>query len=155
MTISTPEIQHLDLKQTYYAMSLPSEITLDAEVVAADLWEEILERTYITGKEHGLNIGHDRMSKSLRRSKIYQGTERSLKHPLLPFGLHSLKELVGGIEPVLDLHSHPKHPEVAHLKTTAFTDQDIDNFLRFRVRAKLMIDHGGKHLLLGNFDYSQ
>jgi hypothetical protein len=153
MTIITPETEfQVDLTKHFHAPSLPREISLDTDHVAADSWPDLLERTHRLGKEHGLSIAHDRLTKRLRRSKIFTGNERSIAVPLFPFGIHSLKYLVDGLEDVMHIHTHTKHPEVAHLKTTSFTDEDINNFLKYSGKAKLMLDHGGAHLLLGSPD---
>lgn len=148
--IQTPEV--VDLTKPVYTNALNAKIAIDAESLASDLWQDIEQRTNATLKEHGVQTAHDRFSKGIIRSKIIKGTDRSLAYPLFPFGFNTIKDLFGGIEPLVDIHSHPKHPEVAHLRTTTFSDEDIDNLRNFRGNAKLMIDHGGKHLLLGNVE---
>ncbi len=125
--------------------SLPGELLIDGEQIGANFYQVLFDETGKDGKERGLIISQSSDGKRLA-SKVFIGEESSIHTPAFPFGLFNLKE--ASADRLSVIHTHPKTEITAHLKSTTFSDSDLQCFVNGSYRSEVMIDQGGVHLLL-------
>jgi hypothetical protein len=159
MTFTEQEPHHTEPLESFKDSYLerPGKIlTVEANLVAAEDWQRLVDLTQADQRERGIAIG--RRGTKLLHSGIIEGSGKETDYydnpaavleptfpvPMLPFGL---KGLLPKVEKIAILHTHPMPPEINHVKTTVISDKDIYAFLHTGYRAMLMADRGGAHLL--------
>lgn len=120
-------------------------ISVDAELVAAEKWKEMLEATQTDYLERSLVVSSSGKDRKLITSKIFIGDRNSSGPGLFPQGWRSAFQVA---KDIVHVHTHPKPPELDHIQTTAFSDKDINWFMDDEEsKASVMIDTGGVHML--------
>lgn len=125
------------------------EITVRADNVGAQRWQEMLTATQEDGKERGLIVYRSLLSHNkFSTSKISVGTavENRSAHVTPQFEDIGVKGLISPV--VAKIHTHPRTPEIQHLKTTIPVDGDIQLFSNDGYSAMVVLDDGGAHLLI-------
>lgn len=117
-------------------------LNIDADIVAASKWQEMLGLTQNDGLERGLVISWN--GKRLFVSKTVIGEKGSFSPPTLP---HGLRSLVPSTREIVHVHTHFMPPELDHVQTTPISDLDINSFAGLSYNAMVMIDRGGVHVL--------
>lgn len=117
-------------------------VTIDAQLVAAQKWQEMLGQTQNDGLERGVVVSGN--GKKITTSGIILGEKGSFIPPALPHGFRSLLPTTKGL---VYIHTHYMPPEISHVQTTAVSDTDINSFVNLSGKAMVMIDRGGVHVL--------
>lgn len=125
---------------------LESRIELPGGQLGVNSWPEMIEQTQAEDRERGVVVSS--FFGKFRTSPIFKGDEPSITSPVLPHGVSSLWPFAKYITHV---HSHPMPEALSHLQTTIVSDTDIRNFRNSSVKAMIIIDRGGAHLLLHDY----
>lgn len=133
-------------------------VQVDANIVAAESWKELVSETQEDGRERGVVISRDKNGETLK-SPIFIGhgeefdeetgrkiSSGSIVHPYLPHGLKNQLRLRP--KGVVFVHSHPMPEKINHIYTMHFSDLDIERFLLEKFNAFVAVDRGGAHLLV-------
>jgi hypothetical protein len=118
------------------------DLKVDNELLAAELWPEMLDLTQKDGIERGAVVSWD--GKKLSTSKIITGSKGSFSPPFLP---HGLRSLLPSTRDIVYVHTHHMSQEIDHVTTTIVSDEDINTFANLSGKAMVMIDRGGIHML--------
>lgn len=125
------------------------EVTVRADNVGAQKWQEMLAATQSDGKERGLIVYRSLLSQNkFSTSKISTGTgvKNRKAHVAPQFEDIGIR---GFILPVVaKIHTHPRTPEVQPLKTLIPVDGDLQLFFGYDYSAMITLDDGGAHLLI-------
>ncbi len=121
--------------------AMAQTLRFSPEIIAQERWKEMVDATQQDGKERGLIIGLDRGK--LIKSKIFIGTEQDISSPALPYGLRTFSPFMNDI---VNIHTHPM-AENLKIATTIFSDLDINKFLGSALKALIVLDSGGVHML--------
>lgn len=128
-----------------------SEITVTAENVGAQKWQEMLRLMQETGRETRMDVFFNRITRKFIPGSIVIGEERaSKKGPDSPV---EFSDVDGGLnklfcDRVVSTHTHPMGPEEAQMKTSVPSGKDLIKFLINTEGAMIIIDRGGAHLLI-------
>ncbi len=124
-------------------LTAATEVTVRADNIGVQKWAEMLAGTQTDGRERGLIIFKSPLSNSkFSTSKIIIGEETHVAPQYSDIGLKFLHPVAAKI------HTHPKSPEVQHLKTLPPGDTDLQLFFGDSYSAMVTLDHGGAHLLI-------
>ncbi len=134
-TITTESLSHLD------QWAIAPILKFEPQILAQDKWQEMIENTQADGNERGIVISWD--GKKLLESKVFSGTEAGIVSPGLP---HGLKTLSPFINELVNIHTHPL-PQDLKVPTTIFSDLDINALLKRSLKALVVLDKGGVHML--------
>ncbi|MCL4419364.1 hypothetical protein M1146_04655 [Patescibacteria group bacterium] len=120
------------------------EITVRADNVGAQEWPGMLAGTQSDGRERGLIVYRNPLSKNkFTPSKIIVGEKTHIAPLFSDIGLK------GFLFPIAaKIHTHPRTPEVQHLKTLIPVDGDLQLFFGYDYSAMITLDDGGAHLLI-------
>ena len=121
---------------------LGDTLNIEADIIAVDRWQEMLDSTQNDGLERGLVVSWN--GKRLFTSGIAVGEKGSFAPPTLP---HGLRSLVPSTREIVYVHTHVMPPELDHVQTTPVSDLDINCFANISYNAMVMIDRGGVHML--------
>ncbi len=142
-----PYTSTVDFSKKEY-LHLTPEIKVPGVLLGSEKWNDILQKTDQQQREFGLVVSL--YGQKPITSKVISGDSHSFTVPFLAHGIKS----IWLPQDITLLHSHPNHENVRHLRTTFFTDDDINNFLQSSRCADVMIDKGGVHVLISNRRYS-
>lgn len=151
-----PKPRLVDLRTESENLLLPPKIRIPAELLGADTWPELLRLTREQPAEYGIVVSE--RSGGLLTSKIFKGPDleedpitKKTIHPTisLPLVPHGPLSLLRPPKMLSFLHTHPVTKELNHLPTTVFSDADLNSFLHGKMKAFVMLDHGGVHILRG------
>lgn len=126
---------------------LGEEITVDGEQIGVSRWEKMLELTQEDLHERAITVTS--VFRKPKISKIARGAESSFSDHAKPATAEAVLFFFFG-EPVSIVHTHPMGKDLEHLRTTAISDGDIQNFNGSAYNAFIAIDRGGAHLLVHN-----
>lgn len=145
---------------------IPQRFRIDATSIGHSVWESILEMSK-SGTEHGAVVSHiGKQNPKILVSRVTAGYPQRVdeehygrNHPaqwIRPhfphgFNLEYLLALIRGNYNELDIHAHPRQPQIMHLMATPFTPNDISGFMESTFLAKMMIEQGNVftgHMLL-------
>jgi hypothetical protein len=152
---STQPIELLDGEITN--RSSPA-IQVAADVLATDIWQDLVDTTQSDLIERGLAIARHSKTGKLTRSTIFRWyyefseesdpevIENTCQIPLFPFGV--VRSLLSPrLKEDVYIHTHPISPALDHLRTNPISDADLHAFVPSRFQALVILDRGGAHLL--------
>ena len=136
-----------DLTGDYVELAGRDSIRVAARLLGANRWEEMIQATQHDLKERGLVVARKRNG-NLDENEIFISEETEAQKSIeIPFS-QVLKSLVPGRSNLTFVHTHAMPPTVDHLRTTVFSDLDLQGLLETDYRALVMLDRGGAHLLV-------
>ena len=125
------------------------EITVRGDNLGVNKWQEMVSATQTDGRERGLNVFYNPLTKRFTPGNIVTGGERNFKTgadtPVDTSDI-GLKGIFSNL--VASIHTHPLVEESAHLKTSVPSGNDIRAFLNHSYSAMVVIDKGGSHLIV-------
>ena len=136
-----------------------SSILVAADVLATDIWQDLVEATQSDGIERGLAIARHTRTGKLTRSREYrwhyefddegeepEAIDNSCQMMLFPLGVVR-SVLSPRLREDVYIHTHPIPPALDHLRTNPISDADLRAFFPSRYQAMVMLDRGGAHLV--------
>ncbi len=139
------------LTNEYTDVLWPDTLNVSAENLGASKWKGMLDGMNSDGKERGLDIYFNLLTKKFSSGDIYVGDKTSIN-------LHqdAFKPSVLIKSPirrrVVNVHSHPLGEGREHIKTVLPSGNDIRTFLKNAdLSAIVIIGKGGAHLVLRHY----
>lgn len=142
-----------DLLGTHIELPNRDQVLVDAEILGASQWRDMVDATQEDHRERGLIVSRKRNGRVVR-SKIFISKEEDSQKSIATNIPHELRSLLLGRNMVF-IHTHPLPSEVGHLRTTVFSDTDLQAFIKGNYNAIVMLDRGGAHLLLPISEYTR
>jgi hypothetical protein len=138
-------IINLDFARQNEGWGIREVIDVDAKLIAAEKWQEMVELTQNDGLERGVSVSL--IGKKILTTKIKEGLRKGeYDSPLLSHGLLSLLPTA---KEIANIHSHYIPQENSRMLTTVISDFDINSFGYDTAREALIaIDRGGVHVLV-------
>ncbi|OGK17961.1 hypothetical protein A3G67_04745 [Candidatus Roizmanbacteria bacterium RIFCSPLOWO2_12_FULL_40_12] len=141
----TPKIE--DLSGGYVELANRDSVLVSAEALGVDQWREMIDATQKDFRERGLVVSRKRKG-TLVRSKVFIGEGEDAEIEIRAPISHELKSLIPGRQNLVFIHTHAMTPKDDHLRTSSFSDDDIQKFLTSDYKALVMLCRGGAHFLV-------
>lgn len=138
----------IDLRQKFKENDPPEVIRIESNLVAQDLWPEMLEQTKKDGYERGVVVF--KKGDKIIKSRIFEGrmTEDNAGSISEPFFVHGIRRpFLPRPKDIAFVHTHSMPPDMDHLKTTIISAKDINTFASSSYNVVVAIDRGGVHML--------
>jgi hypothetical protein len=127
--------------------ALGSKLRIQPEILAQDKWQELIANTQASGSEKALTVAWD--GRKLTTHGDIMSTKNSSGLAVFPRGIRSV--FARHEKLLVSAHAHPTPPELDHVQTIPFSDQDINSFINDRAyQAFISMDRGGVHMLARN-----
>jgi hypothetical protein len=135
----------LDFAKQHEEWGIGKVIDVDAKLIAAEKWQEMIGLTQNDGLERGVNVSL--IGRKILTTKIKESLKKDrYDSPLLSHGLLSLLPTANDLA---NIHTHYISQENSHMLTTVISDDDINSFgCNASVKALIAIDRGGVHMLV-------
>lgn len=134
----------IDITREIFTFNPTREVKISSDVLASDLWGNILDQTQKDQRERGIVVSWDGNGNQRIVSNIFLGERGTITFPPFPHGL--IKAFMPKIKELAWVHSHflPEN----HLRTGTLSQKDIDTFCNSDSKVSIAIDRGGAHLLI-------
>ncbi len=127
--------------------ALGSKLRFEPAILAQDQWQKLIAITQASGNEKAVTVTWD--GKKLATHGDVMSTKNSSGLAIFPRGIRSV--FARHEELLVSAHAHPTPPELDHVQTIPFSDQDINSFINDpSYKAYIALDRGGVHLLARN-----
>jgi hypothetical protein len=123
---------------------LGNKLRIQPEILAQNQWQVLIAKAQLSGNEKAVTVAWD--GKKLTTHGDTLSTKNSSGLRIFPRGILSL--IARHEELLVSAHAHPMPPELNHIQTMPFSDEDINSFINDpSYEAYVALDRGGVHML--------
>jgi hypothetical protein len=144
-----PKPVYVDLRNRLEGLNTPEIIRVDANLIAADKWPEILEKSQQDMAHRAVVVSVN--GEKILVSKIFEGYPEREEDDhgtiLAPFFPHGVRSLSPHTKKIAFVHTHPMRPDLDH-RTSVLSATDINSFAMNSYNALVAIDRGGVHIII-------